>query len=523
MTRLDDFPAPDTGPAGSGLSLRDRLRLRRAAVRLRSTALWPEIQAFGQWLESQCFPAAANAGLKQVLLEVEPSGRVNAFGFTPPAAPDGLRRLAAFLTAICVRQLQLDRRLQGRQLGDVMALLYAHRRALTDRSESSADAGGLSGLWGQAGLDFACTRTLILADRLVVSYQYRPTRLSRLVRRFERRYRRVQDHRALFRAAPRYALLPAAIAVALAASCALAQSWWVRAAAVVLAAAALSALAYLFFMTVGGVERDNEEKARRLGETCLDLKHSADSIQADLRRARDVQQKMLPELANMPLAERLHWAASFAPAQQVGGDYFDVLALDDHRAAILFADVSGHGLAAAFITAILKTSFQAWADHPGPLGEFLSTVNRTLCRLTPDDSFAAAFAAIYDADSRRLSYVNCGHNPEPWLLYARADQPLSQLDDARAILLGVVDDPRFRQASRQLQPGDTVLLATDGLVEAGNIYDKMYGQENLEDFLRRHRGMPVSELVELLTREVTGFARGGEQTDDRTVLAFQLR
>lgn len=523
MTRLDDFAAPKTARTGSGLSLLETLRLRWAGMRLRTTPLWPEIRTFGEWLESQCFPAAGKAGLKRVLLEIEPNGRVNAFGFRPPAPPGPLVRLSAFLGRICIRQLQLDRRLESNQFSDVMALLYAHRRALTNRSESSADRRGLSALWGQAGLDVACTRTHILADRLVVSYSYCATRFSRLVRWFERRYRHFQDHRAIFHAAPRYAVVPGLIAVGLAVAYALADSWWALAAVTVLAAAALSAIAYLFFMIVGSVEYDNEEKAHRLVEAYDELKRNADRIRADLRRARDVQQKILPELANMPLAERADWAGSFVPAEEVGGDYFDVLALGDHRAAILFADVSGHGMAAAFITAILKTSFQAWADNGGSMPELLSTVNRNLCRLTPEESYAALFAAIYDADSGRLSYVNCGHNPEPWRIPARADEPIARLAGARAFLLGVIEDPDFQLTSQHLQPGDTVLLVTDGLVEARNMYDKRYGGQNLEDFLQAHRGRPVKELVELVTREVTNFARGGEQTDDRTVLAFQIR
>ena len=180
-------------------------------------------------------------------------------------------------------------------------------------------------------------------------------------------------------------------------------------------------------------------------------------------------------------------------------------------------------MAAALITTILKSGFQDWIDDNYDLPEFVRRVNRNLCRLVPDGSFAALFAAIYDDRTRELTYCNCGHNPEPWVMPARADEPIRALSDARMMLLGVEQTVDLHVSRRRLDPGDKVVMATDGLVDAQRGDGERFSQQRLEELLRACRDRPVKELVEAAVSEVAKFAGRAEQTDDRTVLAFQIK
>ena len=116
-------------------------------------------------------------------------------------------------------------------------------------------------------------------------------------------------------------------------------------------------MVYVFFMVAGSVEYDNEEKDYQLTRAYREVKSYADQIKANLNRGQVIQHKFLPDLENGRLSEHVNWASNFDPVEEVGGDYYDVQHLDDNRIAILFSDVSGHGMAAAFVTGILKTTF----------------------------------------------------------------------------------------------------------------------------------------------------------------------
>jgi serine phosphatase RsbU (regulator of sigma subunit) len=523
----DDSARLELGQLDRGLTMADQLRYRLHAVTIRFTRLWAQLRHFTDWLERTAFPAVRRKGGERIQLQVEPdaSGRVR--GFASSALADGIPAwpaVAGFLHRAGIRALDLDARLEANQIADVLILLHAHRRSLR-RAEGKASAGTAAGdMLSETGLHFACTSTRLDDGTLRVAYSYCSMRFSRLVRLFKRRNRRFGDHRALFFAAPKYALLAAAIAITPFVVYLLSRSnWWLLAGISLLAAAALFLLVYLFFMTVGSVEYDNEVKTDHLAKAYDALNRYAEQIQGDLRRARDIQDKMLPDDRNMPLAGRLEWAKHFEPAIEVGGDYFDVAAIDGQKVAILFSDVSGHGMAAAFITAIIKTAFQAWLDDASSAREFILLLNRHLCRLTPDDSFAAVFFALYDAPTGCLTYINGGHNPEPWLLPADSKIPLRTLSDARTMILGVEESLQIKEGCVQLQAGDKLLWLTDGLVEAANPEGEMYGQRRLVDLLGRHRSDHVREMVSRLVADVDRFVAARPKTDDHTVLALQVK
>jgi sigma-B regulation protein RsbU (phosphoserine phosphatase) len=208
---------------------------------------------------------------------------------------------------------------------------------------------------------------------------------------------------------------------------------------------------------------------------------------------------------------------------EVGGDYFDVRQISDEQIAILFSDVSGHGMSAAFITAILKTTFQTCIDNDNSLAELVEKLNTALYRLTPEDSFAAVFVAIFEASTNTFSYVNSGHYPQPWLISAKKNRELYPIDEAGTVILGIQERIKIESARCKLGPSDIVLFVSDGIIEAQNIDGDNYGLDEFGDLLKsKHSGSP-SQLVDFIMDEIGRFSKDAEQMDDRTILAFQVK
>lgn len=511
----------DSVPLGFLEVVRNKLN----ALLMCRTALWKDIQSFASWLELDAASVANEANQSTILIELGPDGVVETMRIGPKKYPHKLimyQRLWNFLYPLGIRYIKLDTRLEKNQVEDVLILLYSHRRELK-RHAGEIVRGITSHLLSKKGVLVACTCSSIQNETLLISYSYCTLRFSRIVRWFERGHKTFRDHRALFHAAPRYALLIGLIATGPGVILAYIYSDWYLLTILGLGAPVLIGLIYLFFMVVGSVEYDNEEKEYNLIKAYDKLKVYTDRIQTDILRARMVQEQFLPDLSNMPFSEQLDWAGSFAPAEQVGGDYFDVRALDDNRVAILFSDVSGHGMAAAFITAILKTAFQAWVDNKSTLPELVGQLNSNLCRLTPTESFASVFVATYDVSTRELCYINGGHQPEPWRISAKNEKSISALSDAHTLIMGIEGDIAIKTSRQTLKPGDIILFVSDGIIENQNVDSEQYGTDKFEKFLETKRQSPVQNLVKLIVNEMEAFSKDAEQSDDRTILAFQIK
>jgi sigma-B regulation protein RsbU (phosphoserine phosphatase) len=494
---------------------------------LRNSALWRDVQRFAGWLEADAAEAATQANQSTILIELGSEGTVEMVRIgrrKHPHALDKCQRLWDFLYSLGVRRIKLDERLERNQVEDVFALLYSHRGKLRRRSRGGIDRGVVRRLLSDEGMHVACTNTSIQGETLTVSYSYCQTRFSRLVRWFERRDETFRDHRTLFYAASRYSLLVGLVVVCPGIIFAYIHRDWYLLITSGIVALALAGLAYLFFMVIGSVEYDNEEKAYDLTKAYGQLKNYTSRIQADIRKARDIQEKFLPDLENMPLSRDIDWAFSFVPAEQVGGDYFDVCALDGDKVAVLFSDVSGHGMSAAFITAILKTTFQAWMNNSEKtLTGLVEQLNSALYELAPVGSFAAVFVAIYDASTSQLCYINAGHHPEPLRIPAKNDAPIRSLSDARTMILGIQPAIVIESSKLLLDTEDIILLVSDGLVENRDADGELYGSDRFEKFVKTHRHHGAQALVTLTATEMEAFSRDAEPSDDRTILAFKIK
>jgi serine phosphatase RsbU (regulator of sigma subunit) len=496
-------------------------RLIVAGLLIRANPLWKDIRTFSAWFENECRLIDSNEYQDAIRFEISCEGFARLPDGNELTPLQNWRRLWTFLSDFGIRHVELDSRLESNQVSDVLTLLFACRRDLR-RAKPRSDLSLASRLRDDGGVTFACAVTRIHDDTLSVSYSYCMTRFSRLVAWFKKRQRHLQDHRALFRSAPRYGAVLGLAPLGVFTLYYINGSFWSLFIASLFAAAGVFATTYFFFMTVGSLVYDNEEKTFRLEKANAQLRLYANWIRGDLERARVVQQMLLPDLANMPMADRLEWGASFVPEEEVGGDYFDAAQLDDDRVAVVFADVSGHGLSAALITAIIKTTFQSWTERKDPLEDFLCLLNQRLFDLTPSQSFAAVAAGIFDVSKLDFTYSNCGHNPQPYLIRTAEKRPIP-LDRAQNIILGAVEEIRPVTALLQLQPEEMLFFATDGITEATNAHGEEFETKGLEEFLSSHRDLSVDEIVHRLIDDVESYSKNTDENDDRTVLAFRVR
>ncbi len=174
-------------------------------------------------------------------------------------------------------------------------------------------------------------------------------------------------------------------------------------------------------------------------------------------------------------------------------------------------------MGAAFITAVIKTSFQAWVDNPETLSSLINQLNDNLVRLIPTESFAAVFLAIYDRQTRCLTYANCGHQPEPWLIRPHEAAEMITLSEARNLILGIEDDIPVTTATIQLQPRDTLLMVSDGIVENMDSNGNLYGTDRFERLISADTGATAVRLVETIAHEAEQFSRDASQNDDHNL------
>jgi phosphoserine phosphatase RsbU/P len=246
-------------------------------------------------------------------------------------------------------------------------------------------------------------------------------------------------------------------------------------------------------------------------------------IDADQRLAREIQSRLLPmALPTMPGVELAH---HYAPFRLVGGDYYDAVRLDDSRLLIAMADVSGKGTGAALLTATLQavlhfavfgrgTLDEAGALSPDALAE---AINAHLVEHTETNRFVTMVLAVLDIESRRLRYVNAGHNPPLGLTPERDQLRL----EATGLPLGMPESSAFRSVEQDLPPGTTLVLYTDGLSEHPNRSGEMYGEGRILDVLRASVGQPAQRVAEALIQGVGRFADGQSAEDDVALLVVR--
>lgn len=236
-------------------------------------------------------------------------------------------------------------------------------------------------------------------------------------------------------------------------------------------------------------------------------------MEQELGIAREMQQALLPrEFHQFP---HLHVTGINQPCQTVGGDYFDVLELDDGRTGFLIADVSGKGLGAAMLATMLQGALSGMILGQDPAKVFVH-INRFLCDHSSVGRYATLFLAVLDP-SGRLEFTNAGH-PSPLLLrQGRVEAPFP----ASGYPVGLIPDAEFTSTTMMLEPGDTLVLFSDGITEAMDPDEQEFGTHRLKEAIAGQADTSVEELQRLILGSVENFARGARQADDLTLLLIR--
>jgi phosphoserine phosphatase RsbU/P len=233
----------------------------------------------------------------------------------------------------------------------------------------------------------------------------------------------------------------------------------------------------------------------------------------ELEIARRIQRSTLPQ--RFPESENFQVVGRYVPMTAVAGDLYDVLVSGDHEAGLLIADVSGHGVPAALICSMVKlasTMLGAYVRNPSDL---LSKMNGILCGNTQSQFVTAAYAYV-NADSNELRYSAAGH--PPMLLLRGGD--VTALEE-NGLLLGAFRTAQYKTRTYSLEPGDRLLLYTDGIVESADSSQSEFGQDRLCALLQQTAQLPPAETADLIMSTVRGWS--SSQEDDLTLLLCDFK
>ncbi|MBN1994221.1 MAG: SpoIIE family protein phosphatase [Anaerolineae bacterium] len=240
--------------------------------------------------------------------------------------------------------------------------------------------------------------------------------------------------------------------------------------------------------------------------------------QRDLEIARRIQLSLLP--AADPVLAGVEIVGFSMPAEEVGGDFYHYLKFDDRRVGIAVGDVSGKGVSAALFMAVTVSSLQAKSPHHLRAPELLAEMNRLLhAQLKGGVNTALLYTIIQHQPGQGLNFSASNAGLISPLLRRQGD---CQYIDVSGLPLGVLAEVKYRAYQFDLQPGDLILLCSDGVVEAMNPRREMFGFERLEQFMAGCDGLPAAEVVLQLKNAVTAFVGGAKQHDDMTMVVLRV-
>ena len=255
------------------------------------------------------------------------------------------------------------------------------------------------------------------------------------------------------------------------------------------------------------------KQAEAVGET--------ERISAELNVANHIQTSMLPNLfPAFPEREEFDIYASMTPAKEVGGDFYDFFMVDDRHLAVVIADVSGKGVPAALFMVIGKTLIKDHTQKNRDLGEIFTEVNDLLCESNSEGLFITAFEGVLDLDTGEFVYVNAGHDA-PYI--CRKDGSYEPLAVKPGFVLAGMEGMKFTDGRITLGKGDKLFHYTDGVTEATDADNVLYGKERLSLVLNQNKQQSPKETLSAVKADIDHFVGEAPQFDDITMLCMEYR
>lgn len=278
-------------------------------------------------------------------------------------------------------------------------------------------------------------------------------------------------------------------------------------------------------------EKVNAHSAEEFSSLSKDINKTVDTLKGyiaqaearidkELEFARQIQHSALPSVfPPYPNRKDFDIFASMHTAKEVGGDFYDFYLLGENRLAILIADVSGKGIPAAMFMMTAKTQIKGLVESGLEVSEVLKQANNRLCENNEAGMFLTCWLGILDLETGILQYANAGHNPP---VLCHGDGKYQYLSSKPNFILAGMENIPYRSFELQLNPDDRIFLYTDGVTEATNRENQLFGADRLLDSLNRHRDLSVEKLCEAIKNNVDIFQGDSPQFDDITMLALRI-
>jgi serine phosphatase RsbU (regulator of sigma subunit) len=233
----------------------------------------------------------------------------------------------------------------------------------------------------------------------------------------------------------------------------------------------------------------------------------------EMEQAAQIQQRLLPE--RPPTVAGLELAGKTAACRTCGGDYYDFLSFADGQVAVLVGDVAGKGLPAALLMSSLQARVQVLFEEPENLAKKVERLNKAIAANCPDNRFITFFMGVLDPKTGELVYTNAGHNPP---VLVRAAGGFDLLSEGGGMILGILPIATYKESRTTMQPGDVLVMFTDGVTEAVNPAGDDYGEARLAELVVRMKDNSVAEIVDAIHADVATYTEGAPAADDITVV-----
>lgn len=269
------------------------------------------------------------------------------------------------------------------------------------------------------------------------------------------------------------------------------------------------------------VMADMESELTQHEERITRITAEKERINTELRMANRIQKSMLPHLFP-PFPDRTEFDvyASMDPAREVGGDFYDYFMIDEDHLCLVIADVSGKGIPASLFMMVSKVILQSCAMLGRSAAEILTKTNEAICSNNPMNMFITVWIGILEISTGRLTAANAGHE---YPMLKSGQEPFEMYKDKHGLVIGAVDRAGYKEYEILLRPGDKLFVYTDGVPEAINAGQEMFGIGRMTAALNEDAGASPMELLENVRCAVDRFVENEEQFDDLTMLCLEYK
>ena len=277
---------------------------------------------------------------------------------------------------------------------------------------------------------------------------------------------------------------------------------------------------YIQFSVVAIACSQVAKRGRRLIEIQAEVANKTSRLETELNLATEIQASMLPCIfPAFPNHAQLDIFAKNIPAKEVGGDFYDYFQIDANHVALVMADVSGKGVGAALFMTVSKVIIKNQLQAGRSIGEAITNANAQLCENNDAGLFVTVWACVIETSTGIVRFVNAGHNPP---IVCRKNGDCEYLTDKSGLVVAVLEEEVYKEHEIKLEKGDALLLYTDGVTEATDANNELYGEERLMEYAKRSTSLDAEDALNGLLEDVNKFVKDAPQFDDITILTMKV-